>query len=237
MTRLAAALRLDARVQRRNRLYAIGITIALVLGAAGRWVFPSAALPVVIPAFYLLFVGGSTYMFVAAMILLERGEGTLDALRVTPLRTAEYLTSKVVTLSLFSLVEGLIVLLVAFGATGYSVAPLAVGLLLMGAFLTLVGIAQVVGHEKVTDFLIPGAMVVMLVFQLPLFHFLGMWQGAIWYAIPTRASLLIIEAAFRPLSAGEWTYALAYSVLAVVAAAALARRRFVLHVLRGGRTS
>jgi len=237
VTRLAAEIRLDMMVQARNRLYVIGVALALVLGAVGRWVFPAAALPLAISAFYLLFIGGSTYMFVASMILFERSEGTLEAIRVSPLRLGEYLLSKVTTLSAFALLESLIVLFVAFGIGGYGIAPLVLGVLLLGAFNTLAGIAQVARHETVTDFLIPGAMMVMVVLQLPIFHLLGMWTGTLWYLIPTRAPLLIIEAAFRPLTGLEWAYAVAYSMLSLAAAAWLARRQFLLHLVMGGRDS
>jgi fluoroquinolone transport system permease protein len=232
---MTAAIRLNVTLQARNNLYAIGIALALVLGAIGRYVFPYEVRPIVIPAFYLLFIGGSTYMFVAAMILFERAEGTLDAVRVSPLRLDEYLASKIVTLTTFALVESLIVLLIAFGADGFDVLPLIGGILALGAFNTLVGIAQVAGHRTVTDFLIPGAMIAMLVLQLPIFHFLGMWAGPAWYLIPTRAPLLIIEGAFRPLSGLEWGYAVGYSAMWLVVAGRLARSRFVRHVVMCGR--
>lgn len=237
MIRLAAEIRQDVRVQARNRLYAIGIGLALILGAVGRYVFPEEALPVVIPAFYLLFIGGSTYMFVASMILLERGEGTLEALRVTPLRLEEYIASKVMTLTVFALIESLIVLFIAFGAGPYNLAALVIGVLLMGALNTLLGIAQVARHDQVTDFLIPGAMLVMMVLQLPLFHFLGTWTGDFWYVIPTRAPLLIVESAFRPLDTAQWVYGVGYSALWLGIAAVLARRQFVRHLVMGGRGS
>ena len=71
----------------------------MLIGVAGRSFFPHDSLPIVLPVFFLLFLGGSTYIFVAGMIILERGERTLDALAVTPLGFREYLGSKVATLS------------------------------------------------------------------------------------------------------------------------------------------
>lgn len=235
MTRLAAEVWLDVRLQARSRLYVIGIVLALLLGLAGRYFFPADALRVVIPAFYLLFLGGSTYAFVAAMLMLERGEGTLDAIRVTPLRIGEYIGSKVATLTAFSAVESLIILFVAGGGADVGFAVLLAGIALMGIFNTLVGIAQAARHDTVTDFLIPGALVVMTVLQLPLFHFLGTWTSPLFYLIPTRAPLVLIEAAFGPVPVWEWVYGLAYSGVAIAAAAFLARRQFIRHVVRGGR--
>lgn len=234
MTRLAAALRLDVRLQARNNLYVIGISLALVLGVVGRFVFPRQALPVVVPAFYLLFIGGSTFMFVASMILFERAEGTLDAIRASPLRVGEYLASKVATLTTFALIESLVVLLLAGGPSGFDPIPLVLGVLALGSFNTMVGIAQVARHRTVTDFLLPGAMIVMLLLQLPIFHFLGLWPGPISYLIPTRAPLLVIEGAFRELSGAEWSYAIGYSAAWLGTAAWLAKRQFVRHLAPGG---
>jgi len=235
VTRLLAQMRLDVRLQVRNRLYTIGIAMAVLLGLAGRYAFPNEALGVALPAFFLLILGGSTYMFVAAMIMLERGDRTLEAVRITPLRLGEYMTSKVVTLTAFTLVESAIIVIIAWGVRDIAVLPFVVGIVLLGAINTLLGVAQVAKHETVTDFLVPGAMIVSLVLILPLFHFLGMWTSPFWYLIPTRAPLALITAAFGPIATGEWIYGLAYSGLWLLIAFLLARRQFTRHVVLGGR--
>jgi hypothetical protein len=48
------------------------------------------------------------------VILLEKGEGTLEAQVFTLLRTWEYLASKISTLTLLALVENIVILLVGF---------------------------------------------------------------------------------------------------------------------------
>ncbi|MFV1988475.1 MAG: hypothetical protein ACC682_14435 [Gemmatimonadota bacterium] len=235
MSRLLAEMALDVRLQVRNRLYTIGVTVAVLLGLAGRYAFPSEALEVVLPAFFLLFLGGSTYMFVAAMIMLERGDRTLEAVRITPLRLGEYMTSKVVTLTAFTVLESAIIVIIAWGVRDIAVLPLVVGIALLGAINTLLGVAQVAKHETVTDFLVPGAMIVSLVLTLPLFHLLGMWTSPLWYLIPTRAPLALITAAFGPIATGEWIYGVAYGGLWLLIAFLLARRQFTRHVVLGGR--
>lgn len=235
MNRLLRTLGLDVRLQARNSLYHIGVGLAVVLGVAGRSLFPHEAQKVALPAFFLLFLGGSTYIFVAGMILLEKGEGTLDALKVTPLRLREYVGSKVATLSAFAMVESVIVLLIAHGPRGFNPVALLVGIGAMSLLYTLIGVAQVARYDSVTDFLIPWAMVVMTVLQLPVFPLLGIWSSPIWYAIPTQAPLLIIEAAFRPIRAWEWVYAIGYGSLAIAASYRLARSQVARHLAMGRR--
>jgi len=235
VTRLVAEMILDVRLQVRNRLYAIGIAMAVLLGLAGRYAFPAEALHAALPAFFLLFLGGSTYMFVAAMIMLERGDRTLEVVRITPLRLGEYLTSKVVTLTTFALLESAIIVLIAYGPGDFDIAALLVGTALLGAINTLLGVAQSAKHETVTDFLFPGAVIISLVLTLPLFHYLGIWTSPVWYLIPSRAPLALIAAAFGPIPRWEWIYGLVYSGMWLVIGGALARRQFTRHVVLGGR--
>jgi fluoroquinolone transport system permease protein len=228
--RLAPSLLLDTRLQARNKLYHIGIALAIALGFAGRSLFEPATLGLVLPVFYLLFLGGTTYMFGASMVILERGERTLDAARVTPLRVGEYFASKVLTLTGFALLESVIILLIALGGNGFNLSLLVAGIVTMSVFYTLLGIGQVAPHDSVTDFLVPGAMIVMVVLQLPLFHVVGVWPSPFWYLVPTLAPLVLMEGAFRPLATWEWVYALTYSVLSIWATYRFARARFASHL-------
>ena len=52
-------------------------------------------------------------MFVASLVLLEKSEGTLQALRAAPLPTRTYLLSKVVSLTTFAIIESLVTYIVA----------------------------------------------------------------------------------------------------------------------------
>ena len=84
MSRLASVLRLDVRLQARSRLYAIGIVVSVLMGLAGRFLFEPNSARLVLPIFYLLGIGGTTFMFGSSMLLLEKSQGTLQALRVSP---------------------------------------------------------------------------------------------------------------------------------------------------------
>jgi len=224
-----ATVLLDVRLQARSRLYHIGLALAVALGLAARHLVEPVALRVVIPVFFLLFLGSTTYMFGSSMVLLERTEGTLGALRVTPLRVGEYVASKVITLSGFALVESAVVLLIAVGPAALPPAFLP-GALAMGVLYTLLGLAQVAPHDTVTGFLVPGAMVATLVLQLPLFPFFGLWPSPLWHLVPTYAPLVLLEAAVRPIAAWEWVYGVGYCALTIAGGWWLVRRRFVRHL-------
>ncbi len=127
MSTLPATLKLDVRLQARSKLYAIGIAVALLLGFAGRYfVSPDYAVKV-LAVFYLTGIGGTTYFFAASLVLLEKSEGTLQALRTTPLTSTAYITSKVITLTSFALLESAIVYSVAFFDVPLNPAPMIFG--------------------------------------------------------------------------------------------------------------
>jgi len=226
LTRIPATLQLDVRLQARSRLYSIGVAIAVVLGLVARSLFDAAPSGRVLAALYLLGVGSTTYVFGASLVLMERTEATLQALRVTGMPTRLYLGSKVLTLSGFAIVEAVIVYAVGFWGSVVAPLPLLAGVAGLGMIYTLVGMGQVAGHDSVTSFLMPGALLVGSVLQLPIFYVLGVGPGWIWYLVPTQGPLLFMLAGFEPLAPWQWGYAVAMTASAVVMSSWWARRRF-----------
>ncbi len=230
MSHLRAAVALDTRVQARSRLYAIGVIVAVIMGVAVRIFFPAGSAGRVMPAFFLLGLGGTTYMFGASMILLEKSERTLEALRVSPLTRRTYVASKVLTLTGFATLEAAIVYAIAAAGVTVSPLPLIAGVLILGVAYTLVGIGQAAAHDSITRFLMPGAMIVIGVLQLPFLYVLDIGAGGIFYLIPTQAPLLLMLGAFEPLASWQWIYAVVVSVVGLWAAGVYARMRFRKHI-------
>ena len=152
MSTLPATLKLDVRLQARSKLYAIGIAVALLFGFAGRYFVNPNYAGNVLAVFYLIGIGGTTYFFAASLVLLEKSEGTLQALRTTPLTSTAYITSKVITLTSFALIESAIVYFVAFFGVPLNPAPLIFGVVSLGVTYTLVSLGQVASHDSVTAF-------------------------------------------------------------------------------------
>ena len=241
MKRLYSTLRNDLIIQVRNNLYAIGIGTALLTAVVLALLAAPHHLPGVIPALLLVVSGGSTLLYVAAMILFEKDEGTVNAVTVSPLRTSEYLCSKVITLTLLATVEstvivsGTMLLMRWWSATPQDlIIPnlplLLMGMLSIGVIYTLIGIILVVQYDKITDYLIPMAAVA-LVLQLPMFYFLG-WVVEPWFlAIPTSAPAMIMQGAYLDLTVNQWFYALSYTTILVGASAIWAYRAFQNHII------
>jgi len=230
MSGLAATLRLDVQVQARSQLYGIGIGVAVAVGLIARFLVGAEHAAVGAPILYLLALGGTTYIFGASMVLVEKSQGTLAALRVSPLRRDTYFLSKLITLTAFAAVEGAIIHAVGFWGTGFSLLPLGAGVLGLGLFNTLVGLAHVASHDSMFSFLVPGAMLIGSILQWPFLYALDIGPPWVWYLFPTQGPLLLMLGAFEPLAAWQWGYALAMTVGSTLAVGWLARRRFAEHV-------
>lgn len=230
MTRLGATVKLDVVLQARSQLYALGLFSAVLLGLMVRFLVPEAHVGRGLAAFYVLGIGGTTFMFGASMLLLECGQRTLEALRTSMITTRDYVSSKVLTLTTFALVESAVVYAIAARGVPTHFGWLLLGLWVLAAFYTLVGVGLASAYDAITAFLLPVGAAVAMVLQLPFLSLLAVGPWWLWYLIPTQAPLLLIQAAFEPLATWQWAYAAGVSVGMLVAAWMWCGARFRVHV-------
>ncbi len=218
MSTLVATLRLDIQLQARHKLYPIGLVIAVGMGLAAHCALDEATLRLLLPVFYLGALASTTYMFIASLVMLEKGERIIEALRVSPLSPRTYVASKVATLTAFALVESLIVLFMSLGLSGYRPLPLLAGVVALGAMYGLVGLAQATRRTTVTDFIIPDAAVAQAALQTtPLLVALGaIDEHPLLLLVPSQAPMELLRAAFGPAETWRLVYGVAYSLLWVV---------------------
>ena len=231
MNRLAATLLLDVQLQARYKVYIIVLAAALAVSAALNSLFTSAQLHFFMPILILGGVSMTTVFLVGVLILLERNEGTLDVVFVSPLRPREYLASKLISLTALALVESAIFAVVAYGM-GFSIGWLVLSVVMRGAMGVAVGIAVGVRYRSITHFLLP-AIAASLVFDLPNLWYLEIWPSAGFYIWPSMPPLILAKAAFMPVDPLQIAYALVCGPLAVVAALSVASRAVDRYVVRG----
>ena len=232
MKRLLATLRCDLLLQFRNGFfYATAFVIAIWALLISRlhlldtrpnleWLLPPMVLDsLVINSFY----------FVGALVLLEKGEGTLEAQVVTPLRTSEYLVSKVITLTLLALLQNVIVVGLVAGVTS-GMLQLIAGTVLASTFYVLLGFVAVARYNSINEYLLPSLLYVA-VLLLPLLPYVNGWDGPLLYLHPLQAPLVVIQAAFQPVEFWRIMYGLLYAGLWIGLVYLFARpalRRFVI---------
>ncbi|MBO8162129.1 MAG: ABC transporter permease [Brevibacillus sp.] len=237
MNRLRTAMKTDVTIQVRNKLYAIGIVVGTMLAVALSQLSTPDSLAAAVPATVLLIIGGSTLLYVAGVIIFEKEEGTLHAVIVSPLRTSEYLWSKMITLTLLAAVESVVMIGGAMLMMSRShevplpdVPVLLLGIIAIGVLHTLIGIILVVRYEKITDVLVPLSAIAM-VLQLPFLYFIGWVVHPAFLLVPTSAPTLLIRGAYVHLAAWEWVYAAGCTLLLLIGLTIWAQRAFHTHIV------
>ncbi|HKQ74767.1 MAG TPA: hypothetical protein VJ810_13830 [Blastocatellia bacterium] len=135
--------------------YATAFVLIFCVVVASR--IPSVDLSWLLPALLLGNLLLNTFYFIGGLILLEKGEGTLEAQVVTPLPTWEYLASKVGTLTLLGLVENTVIVMLLVGL-GFNLLPLAASLVLTAALYCLAGVIAVVRYASINEYLMPSVL-------------------------------------------------------------------------------
>ena len=150
-------------------------------------------------------------LFSGAMFLFEKNENTLEALSVTPLKSKEYLTSKVVTFSFIALAASLCMAFAAW-SWDFSKASLILGVSLTASLFTMLGLGLVAGIQNFNEYVIKMGMY-MLPVALPFLNFFEIMNSYWFYLIPTQASLLLLEASRTPITEWQFIYAILYLLI------------------------
>lgn len=237
MNRLLSAMKTDVTVQLRNNLYTIGIGVGILVAVALSQLARPDQLFLAVPTLMVLVIGGTTLLYVAGMILFEKDEGTLNMVIVSPLRTWEYLASKIITLTGLATLEAAIMIggamLIMSWSAEISVPNLPIlliGIIAIGVIYTLLGIVLIVRFDKITEFLIPMSAVAVIL-QLPFLYFLGVLDFAALLIIPTSAPAVLMQGAYIQLATWEWLYAIGYTSLLIIGLTIWAYRAFHTHII------
>jgi fluoroquinolone transport system permease protein len=209
----------------------------VITAAMLAWLGSADQLPALVPTLMLLVVGGSTFLYIGALIFFEKEQGTLNATIVSPMRPSEYLWSKIATLTGLATLEAVIMigggtLIMSFSESLSlpNIPLLLLGIVIMGILYTLAGIILMVRYDKITDFLVPLALIVSFL-QLPFLYFWGIFELPFLLVIPTSAPAMLMRGAFVPLAAWEWLYAVGYSAVLLVGLSIWAYRAFHTHII------
>jgi fluoroquinolone transport system permease protein len=239
--RFLAVLRWDLSLQDRYGFYYVSLFMIGLMGLLLSQI-PAVSLPFLLPVFVLSAMMATTYYFMGALVLLEKGENTLHGLVVTPLRAGEFLLARVASLTGLAIVEtGLIVVPVYVLFYGYRAGfgpdfhfnPLwlLVGMILLGALYSLLGFVAIAPYDAVNEYLLPSVGYLILL-MLPLIDYAGLWQSPLFYLHPVQPSLLLLRAAFMPVAPAQIVFGLVGALFWTAVAYVWARRTFQHFVVR-----
>ncbi len=228
MNRLVTALRFDLRMQQRYGFFYAGLFSLLV------WIVVLKALPMhwlpqAVPLVVFLDLAVIGFYFMAGMVLFEKDEGTLWALVVSPLTFREYLTAKLISLSLLALVISIVLIVVTYGLQ-FNFALAVVAVLTMSLISLLIGFMAVAPFSSLSTFLIPSQLYAVILY-LPLVDYFGWWKSVLFYLCPTHGSLLLLQGAFQSMTIDSLIYSIGATTTWIVGLAVLAHRAFDRHIV------
>lgn len=203
MNALITLVRWDAILQARNGFYWATAFVVVVIGALLLNV-PEAARAdhaAWVPALLAINLQITTFFFVAGLILLERDEGTLTALAVSPLSPGIYLAARTITLTTLAAVETIAIVWIVFGTDG-SWGLILSGTVALGVSYTGSGAAIGTRYESANAMLLP-ASVFVAALLLPLLPHFGLARRALFLLHPTEPALTLIRAGYGSATASD----------------------------------
>lgn len=224
MKRIISTILWDIRLQWRNGFYYAAMFVVVL------WVLllrtqPQENVSFFVPVLLFGNIVMNAFYFIGGLLLLEKGERTLEAQVVTPLRTGEYLFSKVFTLTMLSVVESFVIIFMAVGFD-FSILPVLIGVVLLAVMFALAGFMFVVRYDSINEYLFPSILFQSILSMPVLFYFLKMKEAAWFFLQPFQPPLELIVAGFQPVETWRIVYSLLYGGLWVWILYQMSQRAF-----------
>ncbi len=196
MKRLKNAFMADIRFQFRQGFYYVYIVIVIlyigILSQFGENI-SCYAVPVVI------FTDPSAlgFFFMGALIILEKQQGVVDYLVITPLKHTEYIWSKVISLTVLAIIASMTIAISS--GVKFDVVIFMTSVILSSVFFSFVGIIAVAGCRLVNQYF---AVVIpyMLIIIVPVVGLFDFPYNFIFRIFPTYAGLKLLIGAFNGIS-------------------------------------
>ena len=178
-------------------------------------------------------------MFVGALVLFEKTENVLNALVITPMNTDDYLLSKIISLTLLSIISGMLFmgLMYVFNDVTFNIGYLLLGIVLTSVMLILLGFILVSRVNSLNEYLLAMVIAFLGLTFPPMLHLSGLYENTIFYLWPTQASFLLFDGVFHAAKVELWelAYGAGYQLVWIVVLYLLARKAFYKNiVLKGG---
>lgn len=125
--------------------------------------------------------------FMGAIVLLEKSQGVLNAVAVSPVKTSEYILSKVVSLCI---ITEIVALVLALAAGGKHLLLTLVGTALSSVIFTLIGIIAGTKAKSLNQFIFIIIPIEIICFIPPIFYLFGSWQGFWFYPFNVCISMI-----------------------------------------------
>ncbi len=205
--RLLHAIRADIRFQIKQGFYLVYVIITLMYLVILSFL-PHDLLPVVLPLVVFSDPSVLGLFFIGGIILLEKVQGILTVVVVSPLRTSEYILSKVISLAILAVLAAFVI---SFFSSYKEINWLLLFLatILTSGIFTMSGIMINAGCETVNQYMLK-TIPYMLLFVLPCFSLIGFPYSWLFTVVPSVAALRLMMGAYIEMSWYEATALVVY---------------------------
>ena len=191
--RILYALRADVRFQFKQGFYFVYVAIVAMYLIILHYL-PANVIGIALPLVVYSDPSVLGMFFIGGIIMLEKGQGLLQVFTVTPLRIAEYLIAKVLSLAIVSVLATIVLTVFStYNEVNWLLVTLTT--VLTSSIFTLCGVIISAGCRNVNQYLLK-TIPYMLLFMLPCFSLIWFPTGNWFCVFPSVASLRLMLGAY-----------------------------------------
>lgn len=209
--RLLGAIKSDITFQFKQGFYIIYLVISLAYIVALSWVPNEAVLKLVLPLIVFSDPSILGLFFIGGIIMLEKLQGVISCVVVTPLRMSEYIFAKVISLAMISVLAGVMITITTYhGPVQWLL--MVTALILTSVFFTLCGFYVCAKCSTINQYLMKTIPIMMLM-TLPCFSLIGFKYSELFIIFPSVAALKLLLGAFYGMNIFEALFISIYLVI------------------------
>lgn len=195
--RIIHAVMADIRFQVKQGFYYVYAAITIMYLVILSFL-PDNILDVTVPVVIFSDPSVLGLFFIGGIIMLEKLQGVLMVVVVTPLRTGEYILSKLISLAFISVLVGFaIAVLSRHGQVNWFL--LFLSIVLTSAFFTLFGILICAGCSTINQYFLK-SIPYMILFTIPCISLVGFPFSWVFTVIPSVAAIRLMLGAYTGIS-------------------------------------
>ena len=228
MKRLITTIKWDLTLQAKNNI----LTIAIIIAALYTVIFmsiPTNDIDILVVVFVFFEPTTLGFIFLGAIIIFEKRNRTLSAVVVTPLKHWQYLWSKAISLSLIGLLCGLAMGIIGHGFN-FNYLFFSSGIVLSSILFIFMGFIVISRIKTFNEFMISSALYFTPI-SLPLLNFFNITDSLFLYLIPSQASLILLESAFKEVEIWKIIYSYLYLATWIIIMFFFAKKAFVKKII------
>ncbi|MBN2273738.1 MAG: hypothetical protein JXK95_05355 [Bacteroidales bacterium] len=191
--RLMHAVLADVRFQVKQGFYYVYVVITLMYLIILSFL-PDDILAIVTPLVVFSDPSVLGLFFIGGIIMLEKLQGVMMVMVVTPLRSEEYILSKVISLAMIAVLVGLAITVLSRNQ-GVNWAILILSVILTSGIFTLCGIMISAGCHTVNAYILK-VIPYMVLFTLPCLSLIGFPYSWLFTVVPSVAALRLMMGAY-----------------------------------------